>query len=321
MEDKKAEKKKSRPAQKLYVPPAQRSTSKKRNSPNMETHTEETTHASKNTNEEQSLVIMLNETSLSEDKNVDLEKQEMERVISNINRKTRPIIKHVNVGNNDVLRIDLQRKAEKPKVILKDQQVANWEDLFNEDDDIVEIAEEYEDDKHNESINKEEEEEEEQPPPRTEFSDLEHVIELYDFPPSFKTQDLIQLYHEVNKESMYVKWCDETHALLVFSTPTQANMALNLKHDIIKSRRMGYASAIACQVASKSDLKPALRRPQTSMQTARRMITSHLGTGLRISKEEQAREREELRKAKELKKAQKQSEFDAWEGNPRPSTA
>ncbi|XP_022914842.1 coiled-coil domain-containing protein R3HCC1L isoform X4 [Onthophagus taurus] len=279
MEDKKAEKKKSRPAQKLYVPPAQRSTSKKRNSPNMETHTEETTHASKNTNEEQSLVIMLNETSLSEDKNVDLEKQEMERVISNINRKTRPIIKHVN------------------------------------------IAEEYEDDKHNESINKEEEEEEEQPPPRTEFSDLEHVIELYDFPPSFKTQDLIQLYHEVNKESMYVKWCDETHALLVFSTPTQANMALNLKHDIIKSRRMGYASAIACQVASKSDLKPALRRPQTSMQTARRMITSHLGTGLRISKEEQAREREELRKAKELKKAQKQSEFDAWEGNPRPSTA
>ena len=52
-------------------------------------------------------------------------------------------------------------------------------------------------------------------------NDLDHVIELYDFPSTFKTHDLIQLYRDVNNNSMYIKWCDETHALLVLSTPSQ----------------------------------------------------------------------------------------------------
>lgn len=61
---------------------------------------------------------------------------------------------------------------------------------------------------------------------------------------------------------------------------------------------MRVASLIALQVATKSDLKPAMKRPPTTMQTARRLITSHLGTRTKISKEEQEKEKEMLRKAK-----------------------
>lgn len=53
------------------------------------------------------------------------------------------------------------------------------------------------------------------------FRDLEHVIELYDFPSSFKTEDLMQLYRSVHQEPMHIKWCDDTHALLVLSSPVQ----------------------------------------------------------------------------------------------------
>lgn len=61
---------------------------------------------------------------------------------------------------------------------------------------------------------------------------------------------------------------------------------------------MVSASSIAVQIATKSDLKPAIKRPQTTMQTARRMINTHLGTRTKISKEEQEKEREMLRRAK-----------------------
>lgn len=61
---------------------------------------------------------------------------------------------------------------------------------------------------------------------------------------------------------------------------------------------MDRASIIAMQVASRVDLKPAMKRPQTNLQTARRLINNHLGTKSKLSKEEHAKEREELRKAK-----------------------
>lgn len=61
---------------------------------------------------------------------------------------------------------------------------------------------------------------------------------------------------------------------------------------------MNNASNTAMHVASRVDLKPAMKRPQTNMQTARRLINSHLGTKSKLSKEDHAREREELRKAK-----------------------
>lgn len=55
------------------------------------------------------------------------------------------------------------------------------------------------------------------------LEDLDHVIELYDFPSSFKTCDIVQLYSELQCDTMYIKWVDDTHALLVLSTPVQGS--------------------------------------------------------------------------------------------------
>ncbi|KRT79817.1 hypothetical protein AMK59_7145 [Oryctes borbonicus] len=340
----------TRPTQRLYVPPAQRKKTNKPGKPNPQTNTnisdteanESETNLSwsdacqenqsvKPSNSEESLVIMLDhiKTEDNNDKNVDNDKEEMDRAIVNINRKTRPLIKHVNVGNKDVLHIaidDKDVKENKPKSNVKGailhKQVSNWEDLFNEDDDVNGgNTEQIKINKISENNKDDTSDEEEYPKKNTGPNDLDHVIELYDFPSSFKTQDLVQLYSDVNNELMYVKWCDETHALLVLSTPNQVKRALHIQHDIIKSRSMSNGSSIALQVASRVDLKPAMKRPQTNMQTARRLINNHLGTKSKLTKEECAKEREELRKAKELKKALKQSENDAWDGHPRPSTA
>lgn len=61
---------------------------------------------------------------------------------------------------------------------------------------------------------------------------------------------------------------------------------------------MSQASTVAAITASSSDLKPAMKRPQTSMQTARRLITTHLGTRSNLSKEAVEQERQALREAR-----------------------
>lgn len=78
-----------------------------------------------------------------------------------------------------------------------------------------------------------------------------------------------------------------------------AQRALNIKNNVIKSRPLTQqSSVISYHTAMKADLKPAMKRPPTTMQTARRLINTHLGTRTKISKEEQEKEREMLRKAK-----------------------
>lgn len=73
---------------------------------------------------------------ISESKSdIDGEQEEMHRAIVNINRKTRPLIKHVSVVKNDILHIDVDKKTV-CKLNIPLSEVSNWEDLFNEDDEI-----------------------------------------------------------------------------------------------------------------------------------------------------------------------------------------
>lgn len=51
--------------------------------------------------------------------------------------------------------------------------------------------------------------------------DLEHMVELYDFPPSLETHDIIQAFSGINSEAMYVQWVDDTHAILVLGSLKQ----------------------------------------------------------------------------------------------------
>ncbi|KAF7268472.1 hypothetical protein GWI33_018361 [Rhynchophorus ferrugineus] len=231
------------------------------------------------------------------------EKEIMRKAKQNINRKTRPIIKYVE--NDDTLKIG------------KNDNVNNWEDLFGEngeleDDIFTEIVQ-----KVGSNVTIVKAEEDYTAYASKQIEELEHMVELYDFPSTFETNDLISAFSQLNSDSMYVKWVDDTHAILVLGSYTQAQKAIELSNTLIKVRPMSAASRLSLEKAHQFDLKPAMKRPQTNLQTARRLITSHLGAKSQISKEQSAKEREDLRVAKEMKKQARQNERDAWEGNLR----
>lgn len=73
---------------------------------------------------------------------------------------------------------------------------------------------------------------------------------------------------------------------------------MSMKNPMIKVRPMTAASAISMDVACKSDLRPAMKRPATNLQTARRLITTHLGTKSKLSKEQIAKEKQDLKNAR-----------------------
>jgi hypothetical protein len=77
-----------------------------------------------------------------------------------------------------------------------------------------------------------------------------------------------------------------------------AEKAINMRNPMIKVRPMTSASAISVDVANKSDLKPAMKRPPTNLQTARRLITTHLGTKSKLTKEQIAKEKQDLKTAR-----------------------
>lgn len=266
------------------------------------------------------------------DCDTDNEKEEMQRAIENISRKRRPLIK--NTRNGHSLWVSEPKDTSQYSTNLTENaknqcrydtecdkedssRVDDWEDMFDENGELhseylgeilKQIGCEVKVIKATNDYSAYE---------NTKYEDLEHVIELYDFPPTLKTQDIMQLYRDASEDSMYVKWCDDTHCLLVLSTPAQAQRALQIDHEIIKSRPLECSSAIAIMTANSSDLKPAMKRPQTNMQTARRLINRHLGTKPSLSKEDIELERQALRDAREQRRLERQSEKDAWEGNPR----
>ncbi|ENN74237.1 hypothetical protein YQE_09210, partial [Dendroctonus ponderosae] len=234
------------------------------------------------------------------------EKEIMRQAKKNMNRKTRSIIKYA------------EERHETLSIGTGDN-VNNWEDLFNDDGEL-------QDDFFTEIIEKVGQEvtivkasEDYSAYASKQIEELEHMVELYDFPDTFKTHDIISNFNEIKSDSMYVKWLDDTRALLVLGSSSQAQKALKLSNALIKVRPMSAASNLALEKANQCDLKPAMKRPQTNLQTARRLITSHLGAKTKVSKEQNAKEKEDLRVAKELKKQTRQNEKDAWEGNLRSS--
>ncbi|EFA11165.2 hypothetical protein TcasGA2_TC004772 [Tribolium castaneum] len=234
------------------------------------------------------------------------EKEIMRMTKEYINRKTRPIMKYVD-DSNDTLRID------------KSDSVNNWEDLFDDNGQIqeellTEIVDKVGDDITIVKASEDYTAYTNKPP-----EELEHVVELYNFPPTLETHDLVQAFSEINSDAMYIKWVDDTHALLVLGSLSQAQKAVSMRNPLIKVRPMTAASAISMDVANKSDLKPAMKRPPTNLQTARRLITSHLGTKSKLTKEQIAKEKQDLKNAREMKRMLKQNEKDAWEGNLRSS--
>lgn len=146
--------------------------------------------------------------------------------------------------------------------------------------------------------------------------ELSHIVEIYDFPSEFKTEDLLKLFHTNQQRGLDIQWIDDTHALGLFSSPLAAREALRSKHPLMKVRPLSKSSsATKAKARSCSDyLLPAKERPQTSAALARKLVIGALGVKSNLTKEQREAERKKLQEAKEQKRLAAKQREDAWEG-------
>ncbi|CAI5775216.1 coiled-coil domain-containing protein R3HCC1L isoform X2 [Podarcis lilfordi] len=147
-------------------------------------------------------------------------------------------------------------------------------------------------------------------------SELPHVIEIYDFPAEFRTEDLLRVFCIYQKKGFDIKWVDDRHALGIFSSPITARDALSTKHLMVKTRPLSQATRAAKTKARAFSefLQPAKERPETSAALARRLVTGALGVRSNQSKAEREAERKQLQAARERKHLEMKQREDAWEG-------
>ncbi|XP_028916181.1 coiled-coil domain-containing protein R3HCC1L [Ornithorhynchus anatinus] len=154
--------------------------------------------------------------------------------------------------------------------------------------------------------------------PELDLSDCElpHVIEIYDFPQDFRTEDLLRVFCSYQKKGFDIKWVDDTHALGVFSSPITARDALGSRYTMVKIRPLSQATraAKAKARACAEFLQPAKERPETSAALARRLVVNALGVRSKQTKAERDAERKKLQEARERKRLEAKQREDVWEG-------
>jgi len=129
---------------------------------------------------------------------------------------------------------------------------------------------------------------------------LGHIVEIYDFPASYGTEDLQKILFEF--QDYNIKWINDTSALLLFRNTRAALDVLTLRHPMMKLRPMSIASPAARVKVKRSAefVLPYKERPVTLPTVARRLISFSLG--LRPSKTDYTDEENILRAARERKK-------------------
>lgn len=148
------------------------------------------------------------------------------------------------------------------------------------------------------------------------YSAYEHIIELYDFPSEFKTQDLITSFSAFKSKGFDIKWVDDTHALAVFATPMIAQDALSLSNPMLRSRHLSLATKQSKMKAKScaDSLQPHKPRPETSALVARNLVSGALGLKTKVSREQRDMERRRLKEVKEKRREDKRQTEDIWEG-------
>lgn len=74
----------------------------------------------------------------------------------------------------------------------------------------------------------------------------------------------------------------------------------------------------ASKLKAKSDLErltQSKKRPQTSLDTARRLVGRHLGVTVHVSRESMLAEKKLLQEARDRRRREKKQAADAWEGS------
>ncbi|KFQ33453.1 R3H and coiled-coil domain-containing protein 1, partial [Mesitornis unicolor] len=109
--------------------------------------------------------------------------------------------------------------------------------------------------------------------------DFGHVTEIYDFSPSMKTENLLEVFSDFHESGFKIQWVDDTHALGIFSCPSTASQALGRRYPSLKIRPLIHATK---QSKIKALQRPKLlhfakERPQTDTAVAKRLVRRALG--------------------------------------------
>ncbi|NXB99500.1 R3HC1 protein, partial [Orthonyx spaldingii] len=109
--------------------------------------------------------------------------------------------------------------------------------------------------------------------------DFGHITEIYDFPSSLKTEDLLGMFSDFQGSGFKIQWVDDTHALGIFSSLSTASQALGRRYPCLKIRPLIHATK---QSKIKALQRPKLlhlgkERPQTDTAVARRLVSHALG--------------------------------------------
>ncbi|XP_058527037.1 coiled-coil domain-containing protein R3HCC1L [Ochotona princeps] len=196
----------------------------------------------------------------------------------------------------------------------------SWESMFNDDGDCLDprLLQELSGNVHKASIQEPRFDYYSHEVPDIDLSECEfpHVIEIYDFPQEFRTEDLLRVFCSYQKKGFDIKWVDDTHALGIFSSPVTARDALAIKHSMVKIRPLSQATraAKAKARAFAEFLQPAKERPETSAALARRLVISALGVRSRQNPRDREAERKKLQAARERKRLEAKQREDIWEG-------
>jgi len=130
------------------------------------------------------------------------------------------------------------------------------------------------------------------------FAIPSHMLEIYDFPKSVRTADLMNAF-TAQYPGFSVRWIDDTHAIAIFASIQDCNEALEkggcgsfrvrpLTESSDQARKK--AAMVAREQRYDLDMEPA-ERPDTSVVVARRLIAANLDG--KIARQIRAAEEEE----------------------------
>ncbi|XP_055974794.1 R3H and coiled-coil domain-containing protein 1 [Sorex fumeus] len=109
--------------------------------------------------------------------------------------------------------------------------------------------------------------------------DFAHVVEIYDFESTLKTEDLLATFSEFREKGFKIQWVDDTHALGVFPCLESAAEALTRDFSVLKIRPLtqGTKQSRLKALQRPKLLRLAKERPQTNTVVARRLVARALG--------------------------------------------
>ncbi|EDL35940.1 mCG141018, isoform CRA_b, partial [Mus musculus] len=109
--------------------------------------------------------------------------------------------------------------------------------------------------------------------------DLTHLVEIYDFKPTLKTEDLLATFSEFQEKGFRIQWVDDTHAIGIFPCPASALEALAKDFSVLKIRPLtqGTKQSKLKALQRPKFLRLSKERPQTDSAVARRLVARALG--------------------------------------------